>query len=351
MFKKRYAKPGTAPATLAPLEGGQGAPTELRLAEYDLTTLRETRVESIANLPERLDDGKVRWIEMNGLRDVEALRALGEKYGLHPLSLEDVLHTGQRPKVEAYEQHIFVVAQMIYHDREKRLCAEQVSFFLCRNLLITVQEDPALDVFDPVRERLRGGRGFIRKLGADYLAYALLDAIVDHCFPVLEKIGESIEELEDDLLHAPTRSCVHRLHDHRRVLMQIRRFVWPERDVISALLHDERGLISSETKVFLRDCYDHCIQIMDLLESYRDATGSLLEMYLSSVSLRTNEIVRVLTVISAIFIPLTFLAGIWGMNFEFMPELKQPWGYAAALGLMFTVAAGQIAYFKRKGWM
>lgn len=360
MFK-RYSIPGSSPATLVPSPTGLGIQPELRVLEYGPDFLDERRVDSVAELPEIVDDGKMRWIEMNGLGDVEALRALGQKYGLHPLALEDTLNTGQRPKVEAYEGHLFIVAQMVYRDEELKMCGEQVSMFFGQGFLITIQEEPKTDVFTPVRERLRSGRGFIRKLGSDYLGYALLDSIIDHVFPVLEAIGDSVEEIEDVILEEPTQECPKKLHGYKRMLMQLRRFVWPLRDVISGLLHDDSGLIAKETKVYLRDCYDHTVQIMDLIESYRDLVSGLMDTYLSMVGLRTNEVMRVLTVISAIFIPLTFLAGVYGMNFAHevdgkilpwnMPELYSPYGYVACLFFMAVVAVAQLIFFKRKGWL
>jgi magnesium transporter len=352
MFKTRHPLPGTAPATLTPLAEGEGLPPVIHLIEYSTEGVTERIVANVAELPELgLSDGKMRWIEFNGLGDIAALQALGDKYKLHPLALEDVVHTGQRPKADAYENQLFLVAQMIYRDTDDRLCGEQVSFFLFNGLLITIQEDEDNDVFNPVRERLRVGRGWIRKLGTDYLAYALLDSIIDHCFPILECLGEALEELEDELLDRPNRACVGRLHEFRRTLVQLRRVIWPERDLINSLLHDESGLITKQAKVFLRDAYDHAIRIMDLIESYRDIAAGLLELYLSAVSQRTNEIMRVLTVISAIFIPLTFVAGVYGMNFKYMPELEQPYGYFACVAVMVAIAAFQIAFFKRKGWL
>jgi len=362
MFKKRFSDPGTAPATLLPLGPGEASKPVFRIIEYCEKEIIESRFENFAELPQFSDDGKVRWIDMCGLGDVEALKLLGERFELHPLALEDVLHLGQRPKFESYDTHLFIVAQMLYRDKDGNFTGEQLSMFLQRNLLITIQEDLEEDVFDPVRKRLTSGRGLIRKSGSDYLAYALLDAIVDHCFPVLEKFGEAFEEMETQVLDNPGSNCVRELHNHRRNLMQLRRFVWPERDVISALLHDESGLISAQTKVFLRDCYDHSVQIMDLVESYRDVAAGLLELYLSSVSLRTNEIMRVLTVISSIFIPLTFIAGVYGMNFSQestpspanplnMPELHWVWGYPACLLLMASITIGQLVLFKRRKWL
>ncbi len=359
----RNFTPGSAPATLSPRNSGPAVPPEIKLMEYSEAGMEERIVASVAELPLACDDGKMRWIEMNGLGDVEALRALGEKYHLHPLALEDALNTGQRPKVDHYDGHLFLVALMVYRDDELRLCAEQVSMFVCPNMLITVQEEPLTDVFDPVRERVRnGGTGRIRRLKADYLAYALLDSIVDHLFPVLEAVGELIEDLEEEVLEHPTPECAHRLHALKRALSQLRRFVWPKRDLINALMHDNTGVITDDTKTFLRDCYDHTIQIMDFIESYRDVTSGLMDIYLSAVGIRTNEVMRVLTVISAIFIPLTFIAGVYGMNFApgppesrpyplNMPELYLPHGYLGVMLFMALIAAVQIYIFHRKKWL
>ena len=233
--------------------------------------------------------------------------------------------------------------------------------FLGPGFLFTIEEDPATDTFRPIHDRLRTGRGMIRKMGPDYLAYALLDAIVDHKFPLLEELGEELDEMDSKLVKKPSIEQVHELHRVKRLLAHLRRYVWPEREVISALLHDESGLVRRESKVYLRDCYDHTVQVMDLIESYREVATANMEVYLSSVGMRTNEIMRVLTVVSSIFIPLTFLAGIWGMNFSAekdgkpmpwnMPELHEPWGYPACIGLMFVIAVVQVVYFRRKKWI
>jgi magnesium transporter len=309
-----------------------------------------------------LDNRKVTWINIDGLGDVTALMALGEKFRLHPLALEDVLNVGQRPKMELFDDYLFIIAHMVYRDENEQLCGEQVSMFLGDNFLITVQEEAKFDVFNPVRERVRKAGGKIRKSKADYLAYALLDSIVDHYYPVLECLGNGIEEIEELLLDAPSRARVHTLHEYKRTLTQLRRFVWPIRDVVNALLHDSSGRIADSTKVFLRDCYDHTVQLMDLVETYRDVTSGLMDLYLSSVGLRTNEIVRVLTVITAIFIPLTFIAGVYGMNFQpdapphrtlplNMPELYQPWGYPGVMILMLIIAVAQVIIFWKKKWL
>ncbi len=361
MFRSRFPTPGSAPATLMPIpaECDPQKPV-IKLVEYDETSLVERTIENLADLPDpALEDGKVRWLDVDGLGDIEVLKAIGEKYGLHPLALEDVLNMGQRPKVESYEDHLFIVMDMVYYDAERCMCGEQISMFLGKNILITIQEEIGQDVFDPVRARIRGGRGWIRKSGVDYLTYALIDSIIDHLFPVLEILGDSIEKLEDDVLEKPSRDCVQKIQHNKRTLMQLRRYVWPGRDVVTALLHDDSGKIAESTKVFLRDCYDHTIQIMDLLETYRDVNSGLMELYLSAVGMKTNEIMRVLTVMSSIFIPLTFVAGLYGMNFDFdggnkplnMPELHQPHGYIVCIAIMVSISVAQIIFFRRKKWL
>jgi magnesium transporter len=360
MFKTRRALPGSSPGLFEPRRHETtGAPPTVKVAEYREGDLVEREVATIEELPACDQSDRTYWIEVNGIGDPSVLHALGQKYGLHPLALEDVIHTPQRPKIEAYESHLFLIVQMLYRLPDKRMCGEQVSMFLGKNLLITIQEESEFDVFSPVRDRIRSGRGLIRKQGPDYLAYALLDAVIDHCFPLLESVGDALEELEDAVLDRPRPAVVGMIHEYRRTLLQLRRFVWPERDVVSALLHDETGLIRKETKVFLRDCYDHTIQLMDLVESYRDVASGLMELYLSAVGLRTNEIMRVLTVMSSIFIPLTFLVGVYGMNFDNadgrmplnMPELHHPLGYVVCVLVMIAIAIGQILFFKRKDWL
>ena len=363
MFTKRHGPPGSPPATLSPhLVDGQSRKPGIQIIEYDKESLDEREVTDLSELADHLDNRKVTWINIDGLGDVEALGILGQKFNLHPLALEDVLNTGQRPKVEQAPDYLFIVAQMVYQDNSHTICGEQVSLFLGKNFVITVQEEGEYDVFEPIRARIRSGRGSIRKLKADYLAYALLDSIIDHYYPVLESLGGAIEELEDELLERPSREMVHQLHEYKRSLTQMRRFVWPLRDVINGLLHDSSGYITSPTKIFLRDCYDHTVQLMDLVESYKELTASLMELYHSSVGLRTNEVMRVLTVITSIFIPLTFIVGVYGMNFApaspsgeklplNMPELYHPHGYLGLMAIMAAIAVIQLIIFKRMKWL
>ncbi|WP_052572855.1 magnesium/cobalt transporter CorA [Haloferula sp. BvORR071] len=363
MFKTRHAVPGSAPGTLTlPAPASPAPKPKICLVEYDAGNLVEREIVNPAELIEQLNSSKVSWINIDGITDLECLEALGKHFNLHPLALEDVLHTGQRPKVEPYSDYLFIVAHMVYQDKKGRICGEQVSFFLGENYLITVQEEADYDVFNPVRERLRAGRGIIRTAQADYLAYALLDSIIDHYFPVLDEISNAIEDLEDELLERPDRSMVMKLHEHRRSLTQLRRYVWPLRDVVNGLLHDHTGLIKEPTKIFLRDCYDHTVQLMDFVESYKEITTGLMELYHSSVGLRTNEVMRVLTVITAIFIPLTFIAGVYGMNFApdppehrglplNMPELYEPHGYIIVMVAMLLIAVAQLFFFRWKKWL
>jgi magnesium transporter len=361
MYKFRKVVPGDSPGTLRPREQVGYRPPVITLIEYDRTHLEERAIEDKEELLEHLDNERVSWINIDGLGDIDLLGTLGTKFNLHPLALEDVLDTAQRPKVEQYDNYLFIVAHMLYLDRGQAMCGEQVSMFLGKHFLITVQEEAEFDVFEPVRARIRKATGTIRKMGPDYLAYALLDSIIDHYYPVLEDVGAKIDLIEETLVDAPQGNPVAELHGHKRALTQIRRFIWPVRDLVNFLLHEEGGLVSKGTKVYLRDCYDHTVQLMDLVESYRDVLSGLMELYLSAVGIRTNEIMRVLTVISSVFIPLTFIAGVYGMNFQRevdgkklpwnMPELFQPYGYVVCVLVMLAVAVFQIVYFKKKRWL
>ena len=355
MIRFNYKPPGTPPATLSAPAGARTKPV-LRLVRFDEESFFDETFESFDALLKEYDPAKVNWIDIDGLGDVELLQAVAERFKLHPLALEDVLNTAQRPKIEAFEDHYFIASAMVYPDSDDELVFEQLSFFLGERFLVTVQEDGGRDVFEKIRERLRLGRGVARRSGPDYLAYALLDAAVDSIFPVLESVGDIIEDVEEDLLEKPRRESLRGLYETKRLLLALRRSAWPHREIFNTLMRDETGLVKRGTQLFLRDCYDHTTQIIDIIESYRDLSAGLMDLYLSSVGFRTNEIMRVLTIVSILFMPLTFLAGIYGMNFNTdspwnMPELNLRFGYPLFWLVCLMVVGGMLAFFKRRHWL
>ena len=358
MLKTRYQPPGTSPTVITLPAAAAERPPVIELIEFNRETEKASRLKKIDEIFGCRDNGLVSWVNIEGLGDVPMYQRMAAHFHLHPLAIEDVFNTSQRPKVEDYPGHLFIVAQMVYADEKtEEVCAEQVSMFLSKDILISIQEEPDQDVFEPVRHRILGGNEQIRSGGADYLAYALLDAVTDHFFPLLESVGEALEDLEDELLDRPTKASLEKLHNIKRTLLLLRRAAWPQRELLNNLQRDQTGLITPPTKVYLRDCYDHLVQIMDIIENYREMASSLMDIYLSAISIRTNDIMRVLTVISAIFIPLTFVAGVYGMNFDkdagpfSMPELRHKYGYLICISVMALIAFGQLFIFWRKGWL
>lgn len=351
---KRYHTPGTAPGTLRQVEAPTATPVRTTVIDYGVDHLEEKVIERFEDLLPYRDAPTNTWINIEGLHNLPLIEWLGKNFDIHPLTLEDVLNCGQRPKIEDYGSYHFLVLKSMFL-REGCLELEQISFILGQNYVITLQEVPG-DSFEAVRQRIRRGKGQIRKAGPDYLLYALVDALIDEFFPILESYGEQVEELEDKVILHPSPEVLHRVHEIKRDLLVLRRTAWPERDTISAFSREESHLISADTKVFVRDCYDHIIQVIDMIETFRDLASGLQEAYLSSLSNRMNEIMKVLTIISTIFIPLTFIAGVYGMNFDTevspwnMPELEWYWGYPFSLGLMAVIAGALLVFFRRKGW-
>ncbi|MGL5195642.1 MAG: magnesium/cobalt transporter CorA [Chroococcales cyanobacterium] len=355
-----YDDPGSMPGALI-IEEDAVIPTIVAIdyCENKASWLHMTTPEECIPY---LESDSVSWLDVQGLGSEDILNRIGKVFHLHPLLLEDIVNVPQRPKVEDYEGHLVIIARMVMlkEDRqdptEESFISEQVSFVLGKNYLLTVQEEPEHDSFGPVRDRIQSNKGAIRKQGADYLAYVLLDAIIDGFFPVLEDYGERIEDLEDEVVDNPTPHTLEKIYKIKRELLTLRRAIWPQRNAINTLIRDGSPLISNEVRIYLRHCYDHTIQVLDIVETYRELAGGLMQVYLSSISNRMNEVMKLLTVVSSIFIPLTFIVGVYGMNFNpersplNMPELNSYWGYPAVLGLMMAIALLMIFLFWRRGW-
>jgi magnesium transporter len=352
--KAKAKKAGLPPGSLVYTgehEDNASDPVKITVFDYTNEHLAEREIKSLEECYEFSESSTVSWINLDGVHNISQIQKIGDHFHIHPLSLEDIVHTNQRPKVDEHDNYIFIVLKMLEFD-SKRNCilSEQVSFVVTKNCVISFQENPG-DVFDPVRERIRSSKGRIRKCGPDYLAYALIDAIVDHYFIVLEHIGEKIQNLEDLVMENPSQAVTKMVHELKRDAILIRKAVWPAREVVSSLERLESPLMSDFVDPFLRDLYDHTVQVIDSVESYRDILSGLLEIYLTTVSNKMNEIMKVLTIISTIFIPLTFIAGVYGMNFKHMPELEWYYGYPFAMGIMAFIAIGLLILFKVKKWI
>jgi magnesium transporter len=290
------------------------------------------------------------WLDVSGVHDVAVIEEIGSHLGLHPLIMEDIIHPHQRPKFEPFDDQLYIVLRMLHTKDDGSVQEEQISIVLASNFILSFQQEPG-DVFDPVRQRLRTGKGVIRTQGPDYLAYALIDLIVDYYFVLLERIGGHVQELEMEVMDNPSKDTIHTIRALKQTIVAYRKDIWPVRELVSAMTRDEGGLIKKRTATYLRDVYDHTIQVIDLMETYRDQLSGLTELYLSSLSQRMNEVMQVLTIIGSIFIPLTFIAGIYGMNFARMPELQWQYGYPMAWGVMLLTAGGLFLYFKRRKWL
>ncbi len=344
-------KIGLAPGTVIHVGEQKMTAVQITVIDYDESHLFEKKLADIEESFPFKDKPSVTWLNIDGLHEVDIIEKIGQHFGIHALVLEDIVHTSQRPKIEDFESYIFIVLKMLEYDNaNNEILDEQFSLVMGKNFVITFQENVG-DIFDPLRERIRSNNARLRKTNADYLTYAMIDAVVDNYFVILEKLGEKIEDLEDELLSDPSLHTLNQIHQIKRKLITLRKSVWPLREVISSLEREDSPLISKATNIFIRDIYDHTIRVIETLETYRDMIAGMLDTYLSSVSVKMNEVMKLLTIIATIFIPLTFFAGIYGMNFEYMPELKWRWGYFTMRGLMVLIALGMIFYFRRKKWL
>ena len=350
-IKRTSKKAGLPPGTLVHIGERKTERVQITLIDYDETQFKQEEVATVEECFPFKDKPTVTWINIDGLHDVQVIEKIGQHFNLHPLLLEDILNTEQRPKMEDFGDYIFLVVKMLYYnDQAEQVEAEQISLILGSSWVISFQERPG-DVFNAVRERIQKGKGRIRKMGADYLAYSLLDAIVDNYFIIMEKFGDRIEDTETELAASPTRQTLQAIRTIKREMIFLRKSVWPLRELVSSLERGESPLIHESIGVYLRDVYDHTIQVIDTVESFRDMISGMLDIYLSSISNRMNEVMKVLTIFAAIFIPLTFVVGIYGMNFEYIPELKWHWGYFGVLAIMASIAGVMLFYFKRKRWL
>jgi magnesium transporter len=348
---KRSKKIGLPPGTLVHVGEEFIEKSKISVIDYDETSCREKEIMNVSDLAPFKDGRTTTWINVDGIHDVTSVEALGELFHLHPLVLEDIVNATQRPKIEDAGDYLFIVLKVLdYNEESDEITLTQLSLVLGSEVLLSFQERQG-DLFNPVRERLKGGNVRIRKSGADYLAYSLIDTVVDNYFAILEKLSEKMEVLEEELVKNPGRETLQGIHRMKTDMIYLRRSIWPLREVVNTLGRGESALIKDSTLPYLRDVYDHTIHAVDTLETFRDIVSGMLDIYLSSVSNRLNEIMKVLTIIATIFIPLTFLSGWYGMNFKDMPELAWRWGYPMVIGIALAVATTMLIYFWRKKWL
>jgi magnesium transporter len=350
--KKISAKTGLAPGSLVYIGEKEQEEAKIFFFHYDGESLHEQATNNVEESIALRQDGTVTWLNVDGINRTVLIESLGKGYGLHPLVLEDILNTEERPKLENYNDYLYIVLKMLsYSDKEKEIVSEQVSIILGNNFVLSFQEGIEGDVFNPVRDRIRNNKGSIRKEGADFLVYALLDVIVDNYFIILEKLEDQIEVLEEELTENPIPATLHKIHRLRRNMILLLKNIWPLREVINSMYRDESPLVKQATNIYLRDVYDHTIRVVESVESFREILTGMLDIYLSSINNKMNAVVKVLTIITTIFMPLTFIAGVYGMNFKFMPELEWHWGYFFVWFVMIAITGSMLFYFKKKDWL
>jgi len=350
LVRKRGSKVGQPPGTLLHVGEPRSERTSITLTRYNDTHYSEQILPRVSDLVRNTDPDQMLWCHVNGVHDADVVQQIGEQFQLHPLVLEDILNTDQRPKLEVHEHYLFIVVKTIEFDNESSEArAEQISLILGKGFLISFQEGKE-QLFDGIRKRLNTGRR-LRSQPCDYLAYTLIDTLVDNYFVLLEKFGDNVELLEEELLNNPSTTTLAKIHHYKREMLLLRKAVWPLREVLVSLGRDESELVTKDTQVYIRDVYDHTIHIMDSIDTIRELLAGMLDLYVSSVSNRMNEIMKVLTIFASIFMPLTFIAGVYGMNFQNMPELSMPWGYPIVMGTMLMLGVGLIAYFRWKKWL
>ncbi len=342
---------GSPPGTLVHVGEQKTEQSIISLIQYSPEHIETRILDNLASFDGLPAEPVCSWINIDGIHDLNIIQAVGKQFDIHDLTLEDIVNSGHRPKAEEFDGYVYIVVKMLQFDAlQDSVMAEQVSFVLGDRFLLSFQERPG-DVFAPVRERLLKAKGRIRQRGCDYLAYTLIDAVVDHYFLILENLGDHIEFLEEKLTENPDRDVMHTIHRLKREVIYLRKQVWPLREVLGALAKGGFDLIGEANHVYMMDVYDHVVQVMDTIESYRDVLSGMLDLYLSTISNRMNEVMKVLTIMATIFIPITFIVGVYGMNFKNMPELEWPWGYGMVWGVMIAIVAAMVVVFRKRGWL
>jgi len=347
----KTGKPASSPGTIKYLGKERETPVRFHIMDYTETEFIEKELDHIAEILPFKESPSITWLNITGVHDEKVIHEIGDIFNIHPLVLEDIANTTQRPKVEEYAEYIFVVIKMAYYkDDTREILMEQVSLIIGKNYVISLQEKDG-DILEGLRERIRNNKGKVRKLGSDYLFYGIIDAIVDHYFSILEHVGEEIEDMEEQLMQSASQELLNRIYSLKQELVYLRRSIWPMREVVSTIQRNEYDLINEDIFVYFRDVYDHAVQVVETIETFRDMSSGMLDLYLSTVSNKMNEVMKVLTIFAAIFIPLTFIAGVYGMNFEFMPELKWKLAYPVWWASIVILTVGMLIYFRKKKWL
>jgi magnesium transporter len=347
--RQRSKKSFLPPGTVEPNNAMQAENVVITIIQYNEKFIQETIITNLNELKDVTSNNLVTWINVDGIHDASVIEKIGSIYAIHPLTLEDVTNADQRAKFEDYESYIVVMMKMLHYDTE--LHSEQLSIILKNNLVITFQEVHGIDAFSPIRKRLKEAKGRVRRFGADYLCYALIDAVVDVYFNILEVVGDKVELIDEQLIAGPEPNTLQVLHGMKREIIFLRKAVWPMRDMIGSMERSQTELIKPSTDLYLRDVHDHVIRVIETVENYRDLINGIMDLYLSSLSNKLNEVMKVLTIISTLFIPVTFIVGVYGMNFDYMPELRSPYGYAATWVIMLAIMLSLVYYFRRKKWL
>ncbi|MBN1153367.1 magnesium/cobalt transporter CorA [candidate division KSB1 bacterium] len=351
LIKKRVSSVGLPPGTLIHVGDKKVERVDIHVIDYDENKVDEMHFSDPDDLSDIIRNNHVSWININGLHNMDVIEKIGNKFNIHPLVLEDILNTEHRPKFEDYENYLFIILKMLsYDETNQEVITEQVSIFLTSGSVITFQEREG-DVFEGIRARIFQAKGRLRKMGVDFLTYALIDAIIEQFYLILEKVELRLESIEEELIKNPTSETLQEIHRLRRDVLYLRNTAWPLREITNEFIRDDLPFVQESTKMYLRDVYDHTIQILEILDTIRDMISGMLETYLSGVGNRTNEVMKVLTIIATIFIPLTFLAGIYGMNFHYMPELDWKLGYPVVWFIMIVISLVMICFFKRRKWL